>query len=206
MSRVVYRIGFGSDPWTPIAVPKFKERFDDPDRQKRTLYACSQRLGTFVEKLAQFRRSTLHSLAEIQHAPDDHLRTGIVPVDWLLKQSIGKAIVHGQFADICSAEWITRLRPVLEPHLAHCGLSEFDASVLQQAKYRHLTQMASKAVRTAGYAGIYYRSRFGHDFENWAIFEPWAIDQREAGPIQRDDPDLVKALQLLGLELQVLST
>jgi hypothetical protein len=68
-----------------------------------------------------------------------------------------------------------------------------------------LTQLASRAVFTEGLAGIYYRSKYGHDIENWALFEPFQIDAKNPEPIRADDPDFERALQLQS-EVQKVTT
>jgi hypothetical protein len=45
-----------------------------------------------------------------------------------------------------------------------------------------------------GFAGIYYRSKYGHDVENWALFEPFQIKITNSESIRADDPDLQRAL------------
>ena len=51
----------------------------------------------------------------------------------------------------------------------------------------------------AGLDGIYYRSRYGHDLENWALFEPFEISSPKAPlEIRLDDVDLQEACRLLG--------
>ena len=63
------------------------------------------------------------------------------------------------------------------------------------------THLASRQAYEAGCAGIYYLSRYGHDLENWAIFEPFPIRPKESTPIATNDKDLLQALKILGLEL-----
>jgi len=54
----------------------------------------------------------------------------------------------------------------------------------------------------AGLDGIYYRSRYGHDLENWALFEPFKISSPKV-PLEfrPDDLDLQEACRLLGLKI-----
>ena len=67
---------------------------------------------------------------------------------------------------------------------------------------RRLTQLASLKVNEAGLDGIYYRSRYGHDLENWALFEPFEISSPEAPiAVRPDDVDLQEACRLLGLTI-----
>ena len=74
--------------------------------------------------------------------------------------------------------------------------------MLQQGEPRRLTQLASLKVNEAGLDGIYYRSRYGHDLENWALFEPFEISAPQAAlEIGPDDVDLQEACRLLGLKI-----
>src|SRR5258708_4682974 len=117
------------DPW---AVPDwasagpdgtFGNRFDDPDATYRVLYASSQKLGCFLETLARFRLDPklMAELAEID-GEDDHFPLAEVPVEWVQRRILGVAIAAGEYADICSSEWISRLRRALAGHLERFGL------------------------------------------------------------------------------------
>src|SRR5277367_2441379 len=76
-------------------------------------------------------------------------------------------------------------------------------TVLQQGKPRRLTQLSSLEVYKAGLNGIYYRSRYGHDLENWALFEPFQIRViGDAEVIRLGDPDLLAACEILGLQIE----
>jgi hypothetical protein len=85
---------------------------------------------------------------------------------------------------------------LLAVHLVKFGFDDWDASVLQQTAPRILTQFVSRIVFSNGFAGIYYRSKYGHDVENWALFEPFQIRVQDPEPILPDDADLQRALQL----------
>jgi len=142
---IIHRLGRKPDPWAPpdwaSAGPDgtFGNRFDDPDATYRVLYASSQRLGCFVETLARFRidPTLLAELAQIEGA-DDYCPLGEVPVEWLEKRIMGLATTDKDYADVCSSEWISRLRKLLAIHLKKFGVEEFDASVLQQTAPRIL--------------------------------------------------------------------
>jgi hypothetical protein len=60
----------------------------------------------------------------------------------------------------------------------------------------------SRIVFNGGFAGIYYRSKYGHDTENWALFEPFQIMVQEPEFIRPDDPDLQRALELHSLKFK----
>ncbi len=129
-------------------------------------------------------------------------RLGEVPLEWIEKRMMGVATAGGEYADICSSERISRLRIVLAGHLESFGFDDLDASVLQMAAPRNLTQLVSRVVFSEGLAGIYYRSKYGHDVENWALFEPFHINVKDSESIQSDDPDLQRALRLHGLKIK----
>jgi hypothetical protein len=206
---LIYRLGRKPDPWSvpdwASAGPDgtFGNRYDDPDGMYRVLYASSQRLGCFVETLARFRVDVqlLAELAEIE-GEDDYCPVGEVPLEWTEKRMMGVATAGGEYADICSSEWISRLRIVLAGHLERFGLDDLDASVLQMTAPRNLTQLVSRVVFSKEFAGIYYRSKYGHDVENWALFEPFQVKVKDAEPIRIDDPDLQRALRLHGLKFK----
>jgi hypothetical protein len=206
---LIYRLGRKPDPWAmpdwASAGPDgtFGNRFDDPDATYRVLYASSQRLGCFLETLARFRvdPKLLTELAEIA-GEDDYWPLGEVPLEWAGKRVMGAATANGDYADICSSEWISKLRKLLAIHLEKFGLDDFDASVLQQTAPRILTQFVSRIVFYDDFAGIYYRSKYGHDIENWALFEPFQIEAKGLQTIQPEDPDLQQALLLHGLKFK----
>jgi hypothetical protein len=129
-------------------------------------------------------------------------RLATVPSDWYEPRVMGEATVTGAYADRYSASWVSYLRQTLAADCIALGLEDLDDSVLQQGEPRRLTQLASLKVNEAGLDGIYYRSRYGHDLENWALFEPFEISAPQAvleiGP---DDVDLQEACRLLGLKI-----
>jgi hypothetical protein len=206
---VIYRLGRKPDPWCvpdwASAGPDgtFGNRFDDPEGIYRVLYASSQRLGCFLETLGRFRvdPKLQAELTEI-HGEDDYCPLGEVPLEWVEKRVMGVATAGGEYADICSSEWISRLRTVLAGHLERLGLDDLDASVLQMTAPRNLTQSVSRFVFSEALAGIYYRSKYGHDLENWALFEPFQITVKDSESIRPEDPDLQRALRLHGLKFR----
>jgi hypothetical protein len=204
---LIYRLGRKPDPWSvpdwASAGPDgtFGNRFDDPEGIYRVLYASSQRLGCFLETLGRFRvdPTLLAELAEIE-GDDDYYPLGEVPPEWAEKRMMGVATAGGEYVDICSSEWISQLRTVFASHLKRFGVDDLDASVLQMTAPRGLTQLVSRVVFSEHFAGIYYRSKYGHDVENWALFEPFQITVKDSHSIRADDPDLQRALRLHGLK------
>ncbi len=208
--EVVFRLGRKPDPWQPppwslasSADGTFGNRFDDPEGYYRVLYASTQRLACFVETLARFRPdlSLLAELAEID-GEDDYTPLGSLPADWLEQRVMGQAELIGTFADVYSISWISQLRRSLAAEALRLGFHDLDASTLERAEPRRLTQLASREVYRQGYDGISYRSRYGHSLENWAIFEPFPIKPGISAIVMADDADLKAALSLHGLQIR----
>jgi hypothetical protein len=217
----LYRVGRAPDAW---AWPPweyagddgtFGNRYDDPKGEYRVLYACSQRIGAFIETLARYRTDPLVAaeLREIDVEPEDEdafptIPPGVVPHDWFATRRIGTASHPGPFADIGHSTSLAEVRVVFAGRLVHYGLDDLDGGDLRRRAPRAFTQEVSRYVFERGVAedgkpllGIRYLSRLGDDIENWAIFEgsePEKTGSEEIGP---DDEDLVEALKTLDLVL-----
>lgn len=196
------------DGWPPpdwaYAAPegRFDSPFDHPNGIYRVLYASSRRLGCFLETLTRFRVDfdVVAELARID-GYDDYCASGVVPESWLEPRLMGSAHAAGDFADICSTEWTARLRGAMAAECRRHGLREFDVSVTLGPN-RRLTQRIFEIAYQASYVGIRYPSRHAHDVENWALFEPFGqISATENARINRNDPDLLKALDLFELQM-----
>lgn len=207
--EVVFRLGRKPDPWQPppwslanSADGTFGNRFDDPEGYYRVLYASTQRLACFVETLARFRPdlSLLVELAQID-GEDDFTPLGTLPAEWLKQRVMGQAELSGRFADVYSVSWVSHLRRSLAAEALRLGFPDIDASTLERAEPRRLTQVASREVYRHGYEGIYYRSRYGHSLENWAIFEPFPIKPGISAIVLTDDQDFQAALSLHGIQV-----
>ncbi len=206
----IWRIGRKPDPWVPAdwayaqADGTFGNRFDDPRGLYRVLYASNQRHGCFVETLARFRPD-LTLLAELDAiaGDNDFYSLGTVPLAWLDARMIACAEIEQDFADLYASAWVSELRHRLAAECLAMGLADLDLAALQNAQPRRLTQLASRIVFRAGYPGIYYRSRYGHDLENWAIFEPFDLLVPLASEqLLQTDPDLMRACAILGVEVR----
>lgn len=207
-SATIFRLARKPDPWQAPDWSRansdgtFGNRFDDPEGYYRVLYAATQKLSCYLETLARFRAdlSLLAELNEIE-GDNDFLPLGTVPREWCDERLLGFAHADGDYADIYASGWILLLRHRLAGEWVRLGVSDLDASVLQQHAPRRITQLASLEARRRNFDGIYYRSRFGHDLENWALFEPFRISQEGAEPIASGDATLLEALQMLGLRV-----
>jgi hypothetical protein len=174
--------------------------FDDPEAEYRVLYASSQRLGCFLETLASFRLDValIAELAAIG-GEDDFVPAGVVPVEWLHNRLIGSAYIPGAYGDVGASDWIGHLRTELAREVVALGVPDFDAAGLQRSAPRKLT--ISRLVNDRGLDGVRYLSRYGHDLENWAVFEPLRIEMAEMDRVTAEDSDFQLTLQIHGLQL-----
>lgn len=205
-SDSIYRVARYPDAWqlpdwSRAKDGTFGNRFDDPESDYRVLYAASQEVSCYVETLARFRPdlALMEELREIE-GDDDFLPVGEVPLEWCANRVIGTASAEGNYADIYAAEWIALLRRKLVSDCLRMGLRDLDASGLQNSSPRTLTQLVSRIVYDMGLAGVYYRSRYGHNLENWALFEPCRILRMKNRRVTQEDEALAEAMQILGLK------
>jgi hypothetical protein len=206
--ETIFRIARKPDPWQAPdwsrANPDgtFGNRFDDPEGYYRVIYSASQKLSCFLETLARFRLdlSLLAELNEIK-GDNDFAPLGTVPAEWCDERLLGSAHAEGNYADIYGAEWIAHLGHRLAGECLLLGLHDLDASVLQRSAPRRLTQLASLEAWSKKFDGVYYRSRHGHDLENWALFEPFRFSHASADAIATDDSTFLEALRILELKL-----
>jgi hypothetical protein len=212
----LYRVAREPDPWAwpdwSYAGPDgtFGNRYDDPEASYRVLYASSQRVGAFVETLAQFRPD-LEVLAELAQIEGDDEPLAGVRRTWLGTRMVGEATVQGPFADVGDARTLATLRTALAATAIRFGLDEIDAATIRLRAPRAFTQAVSRFVyeqrdARGSFAGIRHGSRLGDQFVNWAIFEPASdapspFRSTSASPVEADDPDLRAALDVLGLAL-----
>jgi hypothetical protein len=217
----LFRVGRSPDVWTlaswVYAGPDgtFGNRYDDPVGEYRVLYAAGQRRGAFLETLARFRVD-LQLLVELDAIEGDDrddafptVQGGVVPSDWFATRRIGTASAASLwFVDVAYSESLAHLRERMAARLVHYGLDDLDAGDLRRRAPRALTQEISRYVFEHGtapsgepVAGIAYRSRLGDDLMNWAVFEGHQLAEvAEVDTIiAADDPDLVAALETLGL-------
>lgn len=217
----LYRIARAPTPWSwpdwaNVGTDQtFGNRWDDPHGVYRVLYASSSRLGAFVEVLSRFRPDLqlLEELAEIEDDGEASGRPGELDASWLANRVIGVARFRGEFVDIGHSASLAHVRTALAPRVVHYGLEDLDAATIRLSAPRRFTQEVSRYVYDQStpqgarrFAGIAYQSRLGDDFRNWALFEASGgeaplEEQAEACPIEADDPELNRALELLGVRL-----
>jgi hypothetical protein len=114
---------------------------------------------------------------------------------------MGGASTAGVYAEIYASGWVGHLRQKLSKLAIEIDLPDIDTATLQRDIPRAFTQHASYEVWLAGLNGIYYRSRYGHNLENWALFEPFQLSNVTSAPLNLIDQDLDLALKTLGLQI-----
>jgi hypothetical protein len=101
----------------------------------------------------------------------------------------------------------------LAARLVHYRIPELDGAAIRLTAPRRFTQEVSSHIYAladeAGqplFAGIAYRSRFGDNYQNWAVFErpqdQDIFEDRQVTEIDAGAPELGAAMNLLGLRLE----
>jgi hypothetical protein len=185
-----------------------KERFDDPRRRFRTMYAATQRLACFLEALAPLRPSPrLIAAWRAMRGTVQSYPSSRIPDDWLRQRSLAHFRVIGEvrLLDARAIETCAVLRTELAETLEVLGLPDLDPSTLRGPQ-RGLTQAIAMWAFEHGYGGIAYRSRFddglAYTLDCWALFEGTATEAySQYEDMTRADPDLQLAASLHRLEL-----
>ena len=154
---VLHRLGRLPNPldW-PAADRVGANRFDDPARHFRVLYAARQRTACFAETLAAFRPS-LELLAETGDPADI---TGDVSAGFL--RARGTATFHlrrGRWLDVRRLPTLEALRSAFGPRLHEFGLADVDLGGVCGPE-RAFTQALAAWAYESGYHRIVYASRF----------------------------------------------
>jgi hypothetical protein len=225
---------FDAPDWAFVSEREtFGGRFDDPradlpfEQRFRVIYCASDRRGVFVETLAQFRRplSFLSRLVVLDEDepldvsfvsasdPEDRSR-GLVRADWRLQRAMGHTALESdlRFVDLGDGRTLQKLRLPLSRMAVTHGVADVDQSLILGPS-RELTQQIALHIyeQSAGdgqplYAGIRYVSRFGQDWECWAVFADRIRHVRGMpGPPQTvhpDDPDLLAIAALFSLTIE----
>ena len=146
----LYRVGRAPDP---LVYPPWEyvggERYDDPLREYRVLYAAQQRRGAFLEVLAQFR-TDLELLSEearrgVPGSSHEAAPPARVPRGWLDRRRIALLrLAPGQlWLDLRRLRARQVLRSEFAAELVSLGLEDLDASTVT-GPYRELTQAISR--------------------------------------------------------------
>lgn len=170
----LWRIGYVDDPlgFTPWEYCSWAHRFDDPQREYRTLYAAEQRITCFRETLAAFRPNA-KSIAEYQRIFGKSTRpSGFVPHDWMKQLAIAPARLEIHADGLANVDEPLLRRTFEQKHAelldAH-GIDHLDIAQVR-SRQRILTQSFSRWLFNRGASGILYRSNLD-DLPCVALFE-----------------------------------
>ncbi len=126
---------------------------------------------------------------------------------------MGAAELSGEYAEIGAAASLAAIRSQLAAKALQHGLTDVDAAAIRAAAPRGFTQEVSRLAygsRTGEgepLAGIRYRSRLDDHTDNWAVFEPapgapTPLHVLDAEPVRSGDPDVTRAIRVLGLQVR----
>lgn len=182
-----------------------RDRFDDPGRRYRVLYAAETPRGALLEWLASFRVSmkTLAKLGAIE-LNEPHPTSGALTRQDLKERRLGTFTVQQtpslKFLDVREPATIAQLRVVLASTFLNMGVDEVEPSELL-GRNRGLTQAIGGWAYEQGYNGVVYLSRYDPRLSNWALFDSLHINPIGERDIAPDDPDLIAALRQHRLRL-----
>lgn len=219
--REVWRVGRFPDPWAwPDRAYAGRNRWDDPARVFRTVYAGDTPYACYVEVLAFARPDTpaggslLEAVAEDAEDAAEFPTppAGSLPREWVAGRMLARARLRGRYADVRASSTIAALRPALLAAAGSAGQPDFDAAALKSSRPRDLTQAAAGLLYAlpgpGGPAcdGIRFASRHGDDLGLWAVFErpgdnpsSRLIAPDAASPVDPGDAALAAAMRLHGL-------
>lgn len=222
----VWRVGWAPNPWqwTPWQYAsdagRFNGRWDDQDAQFRTLYTGDRLLGCFLELLAPVRpnETAFAELAEIyddattvpQHRDPER---GAIGMTWLSDRLYSRGTQTGTYAEVTHAEGVAYL--VAAGIFERLGIPAraVDVALLKDAHQRDVTRTVARFIfdihnpetLRPAVDGIAFRSRMGDELRMWAVFErneEPVSDRLDSGPahyVTEDNPDLLRAFEVLGL-------
>ncbi len=214
--RPVFRVA--REPWSwPDPARRhadltFGHRWDDPLGRYRVLYVAGTGRGAYLETLARFRLDPVILAAAFVVDPSpanvETIPPGIVPGRWLATHSLGTGELHGRFAVPCAATTLGVLRGRTSRLEAREGIA-LDAAALRRVEPRAFTQGVSRILfeldPVRPMDGIAYASRHGDDEGCYAIFERRPLDEivdgRRQAQINPVDPELLQAVEILGLRV-----
>ncbi|MGC5247758.1 hypothetical protein ACPXB3_12620 [Gordonia sp. DT219] len=141
------------------------------------------------------------------------LPPGQLPPSWCDARMLGQGSLTGRFAVPAAPDSLATLRVLFRSMAIRRGLDDLDTAALRDGRPRELTQAISRGIYglsdhgDVAVNGIEFESRHGDNLCMWAIYER-ATDP-EVSPhvtvlehihINPGDPNLIRAMALLGLE------
>lgn len=209
----VWRVGRSEDPWSFSSIDPGEalrdtgNRFDIPGGQ--VLYTATDLEACYRETLGRFRPSA-EMRRLVPASEPGMMAVGSVPADWRVRRVKVKGVVDTSLAvvDLMSPETHEELNNRLASVLDDQGLSLIDVSSVTSMN-RILTRAIASQIYAEQdpitgeplYAGIRYISKLGL-FDCWALFgDRFVVDEQSRGPVERDDPELLKVASSWGLTI-----
>ena len=221
---------FSAVDWQFARTGSFDGRFDDPappvdygsPERFRVIYAASDASGCLAETMTEFRpapglRTRVPNAVEgAAGRAEPFANMGVIQTRWRTTRRLSHTILWGglRFVDFWDAASLVYFRETLAPVLAESGFDDLDLSAISGATQnsRRLTRACARHVYELTdsdgqpvFAGIRYRSRWGDQWECWAIFSDRLVHAPGTTPTSRpipaNDPDLVACADVLGLRI-----
>lgn len=206
----VWRVGYYSAPcdFPPSNRPyAWTNRFDDPNKQYRTLYCADEKKTCLREVLADFRPNTKAILEFIQFfkpTMEEKRVFGKVTMGWRREHVLAQAnmkISSGKIVDVEDTSVLKKLEYQMADFLARESIKHIDIKELR-SKRRNVTQQISRALFDSGYDVIKFYSHLDR-LPCYALFEFRAkLNQiGKAISLAVDFPELIVVCKELDLVL-----
>jgi hypothetical protein len=207
--EALWRLGHRSAPleFVPRHLCGWQHRWDDPQREYRTLYGGKSELTCLREVLADLRphAKAITELRELFGDGTPALQdAGTVRPEFLDAHLLCRARAVGD-ADLCRVDVDVELHRELEHEhadlLAAHGMDHLDIAQVR-SKERIVTQTVGRALFSRGYAGIVFGSNLD-DQPCIAIFEGRAQLVPDGAPLELTPelPQLVQVCDEFGLRI-----
>lgn len=161
----VWRVGHYGAPcdFPPKHLYAWSNRFDDPNREYRTIYCADDKRTCLREVLADFHPDT-KALLEYRKlfgsGGEEEQSVGRVPMEWRRRKAMAEAeikISSGTVVDVEAASIRKSLENRLADLLMKEGIRHLNMGELRSKK-RHVTKRISRTLFDDGHAGIKFHS------------------------------------------------
>jgi hypothetical protein len=208
-STPVWRLGHRDGPldFIPLELCSWQNRWDDPRRAYRTLYAARDAITCLREVLADLRPDTT-MLAELRElfGRDAGLEAaaGTVPEEFRRERVLAPAamVLDGELVDVDAPGTRAGLEREHAAMLAEHGMRHLDVAEVR-SRTRVVTQHIGRTLYEQGAAAIAFGSNLD-DRPCYAVFEARGhLEPGDAAPLELTDdlPELVAVCDEYGLRL-----
>lgn len=201
MAVTVWRLTNPRNPcqFTPRRYCSWNNRFDDPRKKYRTLYAARLPITCLRELLADLRPNSkaIAEFEEIFGTPGGigPIPAGVVSMKWRRAHVLVCATPRFQQGRLVAVEAPYQRERLSDMHkslLQRCGIQNLTINALR-ARQRPVTRAISRSLYEEGYAGISFHSRLDGK-PCYAFFEGRATLHQAGNVIAMTEnhPDLIK--------------